>query len=228
MMKLNTLVLTGALALCMGLAISTHALAADAKPTPAANVDTDGDGIPDQAEVVLGTDPEDPDTDGDGINDREDPNPTFLENPHAKDGAPAPFVIVKAQVEDNYDFAKKKDAPDHFELLVKNNTPADLVGFSLYYSVTDVKTGKVEAYYKKLGQLTVPGNKEARIHFDTTTPGPARATAAKEAGHFRANPNGSYYKTTNAKKVLFDFKLDGYAPVQATVEKAEGGAETND
>jgi hypothetical protein len=218
MMQLNTLVLTGALALCMGLAISTHALAAGPTPTPAANVDTDGDGIPDQAEVVLGTDPENPDTDGDGINDREDPNPTFLENPHAKDGAPAPFVIVKAQVEDNYDFAKKKDAPDHFELLVKSNTAADLVGFSLYYSVTDVKTGKVEAYYKKLGQFTVPGNKEARIHFDTT----------KDPGHFRANPNGSYYKTTNAKKVLFDLKLDGYAPVQATVEKAEGGAETND
>jgi len=31
--------------------------------------DRDGDGIPDETEVVLGTDPDDPDTDGDGIDD---------------------------------------------------------------------------------------------------------------------------------------------------------------
>ncbi len=207
-MQCKTLVLTGVLG--MSLALSNPAFAAD--------VDTDGDGIPDKAEVVLGTDPENPDTDGDGLNDREDPNPTFLENPHSKDGAPAPFVIAKALVEDNYDPEKKKDAPDHFELLVKNKTQTDLVGFSLYYSVTDVKTGKVEAYYKKLGQFTVPASKEARIHFDLS----------KKAGHFRANPNGIYYKTLNAKKVFFDLKLEGYAPVQVTMDKAEGGAETND
>jgi hypothetical protein len=33
-------------------------------------VDSDGDGLPDDAETALGTDPENPDTDGDGVDDR--------------------------------------------------------------------------------------------------------------------------------------------------------------
>ncbi len=37
--------------------------------------DSDGDGLSDVEETVLGTDPNNPDTDGDGVGDLEDPFP---------------------------------------------------------------------------------------------------------------------------------------------------------
>ncbi|WP_234530248.1 Ig-like domain-containing protein [Paenibacillus pseudetheri] len=64
------------------------------KPGNGGELDTDGDGIPDsldpdddndgltdEQEIVLGTDPKKPDTDGDGINDKEDPFPTDATKP---------------------------------------------------------------------------------------------------------------------------------------------------
>ena len=39
------------------------------------DVDSDGDGVPDQQEIKNGTDPNNPDTDGDGLKDGVDPNP---------------------------------------------------------------------------------------------------------------------------------------------------------
>ncbi|KKR18566.1 MAG: Amidase [Parcubacteria group bacterium GW2011_GWE2_39_37] len=47
------------------------------------DVDTDGDGIPNQQETANGTNPNNPDTDGDGANDGVDPAPT---NPNVTDG----------------------------------------------------------------------------------------------------------------------------------------------
>ncbi|WP_245238035.1 Ig-like domain-containing protein [Paenibacillus etheri] len=64
------------------------------KPGNGGELDTDGDGIPDsldpdddndglsdEQEIVLGTDPKKADTDGDGINDKEDPFPTDATKP---------------------------------------------------------------------------------------------------------------------------------------------------
>jgi hypothetical protein len=42
----------------------------------AANSDRDSDGIPDNAEVIMGTDPLNADSDGDGIMDIDDSKPT--------------------------------------------------------------------------------------------------------------------------------------------------------
>ena len=60
MKRTNTLAVS-ALALVTALMLSHGAYAA--------GVDTDGDGIPDASEVLLGTDPMNPDTDGDGVDD---------------------------------------------------------------------------------------------------------------------------------------------------------------
>ena len=69
--------------------------------------DTDGDGIPDAAEPVLGTDPMNADTDGDGANDLADKQPLVAENPIAQTGNQKGFTFT-AKVEDNFDLATKK------------------------------------------------------------------------------------------------------------------------
>ncbi|WP_339290055.1 Ig-like domain-containing protein [Paenibacillus sp. FSL E2-0201] len=69
------------------------------KPGNGGELDTDGDGIPDsldpdddndgltdEQEIVLGTDPKNADTDGDGINDKDDPFPTDAAKPGTVNG----------------------------------------------------------------------------------------------------------------------------------------------
>ena len=174
--------------------------------------DSDGDGVPDTAEVLLGTDPMVADTDGDGQNDLADAEPIDMT------GAAAPFAIKEALVENNYDYAAKKDATDHLELLVTNSGSTDLTGLSIYYSMKDADTGKVEGTFRKLDGFTVPAGGEARIHFDDGT----------VAGHFRANPNSIYITSQAAKTITFVLKADGLAPVSMDVAKDKGGAEAAD
>lgn len=180
--------------------------------------DTDGDGVPDASEALLGTDPMATDTDGDGQNDLADADPAFMVNPLDMTGAPAPFAIKEALVENNYDYAAKKDATDHLELLVTNSGSTDLSGFSIYYSVTDADTGKVEGTFRKLEGFSVPAGGEARVHFDD----------GAVAGHFRTNPNSIYITSEAAKTVSFILKADGFAPVSVDVAKDKGGAEAAD
>ena len=180
--------------------------------------DTDGDGVPDTSEVLLGTDPTVADTDGDGQNDLADADPAFMANPIDMTGAPATFAIKEALVENNYDFAAKKDATDHLELLVTNSGTAPLTGFSIYYNITDADTGNVEGTFRKLDGFSIPAGGEARIHLDDGT----------EAGHFRANPNSIYISSQAAKTVTFVLKADGFAPVSVDVAKDKGGAEAAD
>lgn len=187
--------------------------------TPAfAATDTDGDGVPDSAEALIHTDPMNPDTDGDGMNDLKDDNPVMAVNPIKADGASAPFAIKEALVENNYDYAARKDATDHLELQVVNNGGTDLTGFSVYYTIKDKTTGDTEGYFAKLDGFSVPAGGDARIHFDEGT----------MAGHFRANPNSIYTTSQNAKLFTVEVKADGYTPVTVEINKDAGGAETAD
>jgi hypothetical protein len=180
--------------------------------------DMDGDGVPDASEVLLGTDPMVADTDGDGQNDLADVGPAFMANPLDMTGVPATFAIKEALVENNYDYAAKKDATDHLELLVTNSGSTDLSGLSIYYSITDADTGKVEGTFRKLDGFSVPAGGEARIHLDD----------GAVAGHFRANPNSIYNTSQAAKTITFILKADGFAPVSVDVAKDKGGAEAAD
>lgn len=209
MKRTNTLAVS-ALALVTALMLSHGAFAA--------GVDTDGDGIPDASEVLLGTDPMNPDTDGDGIDDLKDTAPLSLADPTPQSGAAAPFAIKEALVENNYDYAAKKTAPDHLELLVSNGTAAEIKDFSLYLTVKDADTGATETYFKPLPGFTVPASGEARIHLDD----------GSVAGHFRDNPNGIYHSTPSAKVMTFELAAAGFAPVSVDVNKDKGGAETAD
>lgn len=180
--------------------------------------DSDGDGVPDSAEALLGTDPMVADTDGDGQNDLADSDPAFMANPIDLAGAAAPFAIKEALVENNYDYVAKKDATDHLELLVSNAGNKDLTGFSIYYAIKDADSGKVEGIFRKLDGFTVPAGGEARIHFDDGT----------VAGHFRANPNSIYVTSQAAKAFTVMLKVDGFAPVTVDIAKDKGGAEAAD
>ena len=183
-----------------------------------AATDADGDGVPDTAEPLIHTDPQNADTDGDGINDLDDDNPIFTVNPMVTNGAAAPFFFGEALVEDNFDFAANKDAPDHLELQIVNSGAQELAGFSAYYTIKDLDSGQVESYFYPLAGFSVPANGDARIHFDE----------GSLPGHFRANPNGIYATSQAAKLFTVEIKADGFQPVTVEINKDPGGAETAD
>ena len=187
-----------------------------AGPSVAA-ADADGDGVPDAAEAVLGTDPQSADTDGDSLNDLADSEPTALADPIKTSAAAKGFEIVSAKVEDNYDPAARKDAPDHLELELANLAPADLADFELYYTVTDSKTGTKESYYRKLDGLVLPKGASLPLHIDVSG----------APGHFRANPNSALYRTPNAKVVAVELAVAGFAPARIELRKDEGMEEAD-
>lgn len=189
-----------------------------AMPAAAQTLDTDGDGVPDASEVLLGTDPMVADTDGDGANDLADADAAFLPNPMKMEGAAAPFTVAEALVENNYDPVKKADASDHLELLVQNSGTTDLTGFSIYYAITDADTGTVEGTFRKLDGVTVPAGGEARIHIDDGV----------QPGHFRANPNSIYITSQAAKTFTVVLQAEGFAPISTEIAKDKGGPEAAD
>ena len=209
-MTLKKHISTMALASLLGLTLIAPVFAQD--------VDTDGDRVPDTAEVLLGTDPLAADTDGDGQNDLADADPTFMPNPITMTGAAAPFAINEAIVENNYDPVAKADATDHLELLVTNPGTTPLTWFQIYYSITDIDSGKVEGTLRKLDGFEVPAGGEARLHLDD----------AAIAGHFRTNPNGIYVTSQAAKTFSVTLAMDGFAPVTVEIAKDAGGAEAAD
>jgi hypothetical protein len=187
-------------------------------PAAAQTLDTDGDGVPDASEALLGTDPMVADTDGDGENDLADADAGFMPNPMKMDGPAAPFQIAEALVENNYDPVKKADAADHLELLIHNTGTTDLIGFSIYYAITDADSGTVEATFRRLDGFTVPASGEARIHVDD----------ASVPGHFRANPNSIYVTSQAAKTFSVALQADGFAPMTVDIAKDKGGPEEAD
>ena len=189
-----------------------------ALPVMAQTLDTDGDGVPEASEVLLGTDPMVADTDGDGVNDLADADAAFLPSPMTMDGTAAPFTIAEALVENNYDPVKKADAPDHLEILIQNPGTTDLTGFSIYVAIKDADSGTTEGIFRRLDGLSVPAGGEARIHFDD----------GAAPGHFRANPNSIYVSSQAAKTFSVAVQADGFAPVMTEIAKDKGGAEQAD
>ena len=200
------------------LAIAALFGAGSGTPLQAQDADSDSDGIPDTAEVLLGTDPQAADTDGDGYNDLADAEATFSGNPIVATGALAPFVINEALVENNYDFATNAAVSDHLELLITNPSKTALTGWQIYYSITDADTGKAEATFRALDGFSLPAGGEARLHFDD----------GAIAGHFRANPNGIYVTSQAAKTIDVTLAAAGFAPMTIKIAKDKGGPEEAD
>jgi len=181
----------------------------------ASGADTDGDGLPDKAEVLLGTDPKNPDTDGDGQNDKVDVSPLKTSNPIVESSGTKGFAINSVVAENNVDAAGAA-ADDHLELTVTNTSKADITnGWDLYYSLTDTISAGVQSFYLPLPGFSLKAGQTAHLHVDTSG----------APGHFRADPNSSYYTGKDALMVEATLHAKGLAPQTAGVKKDAGGAE---
>jgi hypothetical protein len=181
-------------------------------------LDTDGDGIPDIAEKTLGTDPNNKDTDGDGVNDLQDKDPVFAENPISNNATKEGFLIINGIVENNVDPVTKKTVNDHLELTIKNTSGKDLKGFEIYYTITDKTTNKKEGYYLKASDLLIKSGETKAIHFDN----------GNGDGHFKENPNSSYFTSPNAKTFDVVISTADYKTVSLQIQKDAGGSEKAD
>ncbi len=149
--------------------------------------------------------------------DPEDVVPGLYKNTIVNTATQPGFTISDVKVENNTD-ASGKVINDHLELTLKNTSGKDLSDFEVYYLITDTATGTKEGYNKKLTGFTLKNGETTSIHFDNT----------QGAGHFSANKDSLYYKSTN--KLTFDVSVStpGFKIETAQVTKDAGGAETKD
>lgn len=188
---------------------------APTKAAASSTADADGDGLPDGTEVLLGTDQNNPDTDGDGQNDKVDTAPLQADNPITETATTQSFKIDSVLAENNVD-AGGADAPDHLELTVTNTGAADITnGWDLYYTLTDTKTGDVQSFYMPLPGFSLKAGETVHLHVDTSG----------EPGHFRADPNSSFYTGQNATKIQVTLHAAGFTPQTSSVQKDAAGAE---
>ena len=188
-----------------------------AKKRPA-GTDTDKDGIPDNAEVVLGTDPKNPDTDGDGMNDKEDKNPTLVDKSFIKSTGVNDFSIEKVLVENNVDPVTNKSVIDHLEVFLKNKGQKAIKDLSIYYEYNDLVDKSKQSYEMPLNGFVLNPGETKSVHIDISG----------KPGHFRANPSSSYYQSINPKEVKIIVSATGHQAQEASVKKDKGGAETAD
>jgi hypothetical protein len=183
-------------------------------------IDTDGDGLPDAAEKVLGTNPYASDTNGNGVSDKDDSNPLFAENPIRETSTTTlPIEIKDIRVEDNVG-PDKKDVSDHLEITLQNTGSKPIDKFEIYFTIIDKKeTNKVEGYYVKLDNLAIDAGEKKTIHFDNKI---------SESGHYLGNPNGLYGTSSNGLTFKLQLHANGYKPMDFTVDKSEGTAEVAD
>ena len=188
---------------------------ADNSSAASANgLDTDGDGIPDSAEPLLGTNPNNADSDGDGQNDLADAKPMLADNPIQESSTTVGFTISGLLVENNVD-ADGADVADHLEFKVTNTGTAVLTDFDIYTTITDQTTGDVQSYYRTLPGFTVQPGETKDIHFDNTG----------LPDHYSVNPSSAYYVNQNGLTLDVIVHAAGFVPQSGTVSKDPGGAE---
>jgi Bacterial TSP3 repeat len=184
----------------------------------AQDTDTDKDGLPDAAEVLLGTNPQNADTDGDGVNDLEDQTPNKVDTiPQASTGE-AGLSIAEVLVENNYDAVAKKDAADHLEISLTNSGQQAIGELSVYYTIKDLVTMAEQSYLLPLTDFVIAAGETKVVHID----------ASGEAGHYSANPNSLYYTSQNEMQVDVTVSAKGYQAATGGIKKDAGGPEEAD
>jgi hypothetical protein len=184
----------------------------------AQDTDTDKDGLPDAAEVLLGINPHNADTDGDGLNDLEDQTPNKVDTAPAASTGDAGFSIVEVLVENNFDLMTNKAADDHLEISLKNSSAKEVSGVSVYFTIKDLVTLDEQSYILPLTDFVLAAGETKAVHIDTTS----------DAGRFAANPNSLYYTSQNEMQVDVTVSADGFQAATGGIKKDAGGPEEND
>ena len=181
------------------------------------SADTDGDGLPDTAEKLLGTDPRNTDTDGDGQSDKTDPNPTFADN-FVPSVWSSGLVIKEVLVENNVDPLTKKTASDHLEISIINTTSTNISDMTAYYQITDLSGTTIQSFIVPLTGVILAPNTPKSIHIDIQ----------EWENHFRADPNNLYYLSKNPLKVEVTLSAKWYKAATLGINKDAWWAELAD
>jgi hypothetical protein len=136
-------------------------------------------------------------------------------NPISNTSTEPGLKIEKVLVEDNVNPATGKDAPDHLEIALRNESDKEMSGFEVYYEITDLTTDAKEGYYSKLEGFTIPAGGERAVHFDDTG----------EPDHYPVNKFSLYHLSKNEMQVDVTVSATGFAPQTASVKKDAGGDE---
>jgi hypothetical protein len=139
-------------------------------------------------------------------------------NPISNTSTEPGLKIEKVLVEDNVNPATGKDAPDHLEIALRNESDNEMSEFEVYYQITDLTTDAKEGYYSKLEGFTIPAGGERVVHFDETG----------EPDHYLDNKFSLYHLSRNAMQFDVTVSATGFAPQTASVKKDAGGDENPD
>jgi hypothetical protein len=139
-------------------------------------------------------------------------------NPIVNTATAPGLKIVEVKVEDNVDPATGKDAPDHLEIALSNESDQELSGFEVYYEITDLTTGAKEGYCTPLEGFTLAPGEQRAVHFDRTG----------ATDHFPDNEFSIYHASKNEMQFDVMVSASGVAPQTATVKKDAGGDENPD
>jgi len=136
-------------------------------------------------------------------------------NPISNPSTTPGLKIEQVLVENNVDPATGKDAPDHLEILLVNESDQEMSDFVVYYEITDLTTGDKEGYCSELTGFTIAAGEQRSVHFDNTG----------EKDHFPDNEFSLYRSSLNEMQVDVTVSATGFEPQTATVKKDAGGDE---
>jgi hypothetical protein len=139
-------------------------------------------------------------------------------NPISNTSTEPGLKIEQVLVENNVNPATGKDAPDHLEIALRNESDKEMSGFEVYYQITDLTTNAKEGYHSKLEGFTIPAGGERVVHFDDTG----------EPDHYPDNKFSLYHLSMNEMQVDVTVSATGFAPQTASVKKDAGGDENPD
>lgn len=139
-------------------------------------------------------------------------------NPISNSATAPGLKIEQVLVENNTDPATGRDAPDHLEIALRNESQEELTDFEVYYEISDLVTGAKEGYYRKLDGFTIPAGGTRVVHFDNTG----------EKDHYADNEFSLYHLSLNPMQIDVMVSAAGVAPQIASVMKEAGGDENPD
>jgi len=141
-----------------------------------------------------------------------------VENPIVNTSEVAGISITSAMVQDNVDPVTKKAITDRLLVTVVNTGSTPVIGFEIFYSMTDSVTKVAENYYLPLTGFELKAGETGYLNFDGKT----------GVGHFPENKFSLYRSSTNEVTFKIQLSANGYKVATATAVKDKGTGEKVD